>query len=332
MRTETACSSGSRRRSARRPTDLCWAAAAVAWLLTCGGGVASCGGEPRAARDGGEAPDAAEEASSEVEAASEAATECTSDAQCAAPTPFCIGGACASTRPLGNACASAPECASGHCANGVCCGTASCPACEACGSAGYCAPASSGALCATAHASASACDGHGACQETTCQAGYLDCDGNASNGCETAFSLPNCGACGTLCSPANVAVAVCPSSTGGCSYTTCIQGYLDCDGNKSNGCETPWSVSNCGGCGTLCQPDNAVGAVCSPSSGGCTYTSCAPFDSYGNLYLDCDGNKANGCESNPSADATCGPCSNPCGSNFFCGQKTVGGAYSCVHD
>ena len=234
------------------------------------------------------------------------------------------------TRALGSACASPPESASGHCVNGVCCSAAVCPMCEACGGAGACTPVPSGTVCATANASASACDGQGSCGETQCAPGYLDCDGNPSGGCETAIGLANCGACGLLCSPENVTVAVCSAPGAVCTYAACSSGYLDCDGDMSSGCETPVSVSNCGACGSICQPAHVVAAECS-ASGVCGYTSCEPFETGGSHYLDCDGNTANGCESNPSAASTCGSCATQCGAAYTCDQASPG-VYSCFHE
>jgi hypothetical protein len=86
---------------------------------------------------------------------------------------------------------------------------------------------------------------------------------------------------------------------------------------------------NCGACGSICQPANVVMAICSPDS-GCGYTSCAPVGGSGPPYLDCDGNKANGCESNPSSDSTCGSCTNLCGSAYYCRAGAMG--YSCALD
>jgi hypothetical protein len=259
-----------------RPREGRWRAASVGWLLTASVGAVSCGNPPLGGGDGGASRDAAlEEQGPGLEAAAEHPVGCAVDAQCAAQAPYCVAGVCAPARPLGSGCASSSECASGHCTGGVCCGAASCPTCEACGNDGACAP-SRGAPCTTPHASVSACDGAGTCATTECEPGYLDCDGDPGDGCETSFGL-----------------------------------------------------SNCGGCGKLCQPAHAVGAVCSETS-GCGYAACAPFDGAGNLYLDCDGDVANGCESNPSSDATCGSCTTQCGLRSACGLGSTG-AYTCVH-
>jgi hypothetical protein len=303
----------------------------AASLLVSLGSAASCTVWPLAQGHGVEPRDAAsEEQAPQAEAAPPEAPACADDPECAAPTPYCVAGVCASYKAIGSACAAPLECPNGHCVDGVCCSAAACPACEACGSAGSCAPASTGTSCTTAHASASVCDGQGTCGETECEPGYLDCDGSPSDGCETAIGLAHCGGCGVVFSPEHVTVALCSASDAVCTYAACSPGYLDCDGDKTNGCETPVGVSNCGTCGSTCQPANAIGPVCSPS-GGCGYTSCAPFGTGGSLYLDCDGNTANGCESSPSAASTCGGCGNQCGAAFYCDQ-TSPGVYGCVHE
>jgi hypothetical protein len=185
--------------------------------------------------------------------------------------------------------------------------------------------------CTTPHADTSTCDIDGSCLETQCTAGYLDCDGDRTNGCETEFSTLNCGACGVFCNPSHVNRGNC--SEGTCEYNTCSPGYLDCDGDKSNGCETAFSLANCGGCGKACEPAHAIGASCS-SNGVCTYSSCAAFDTLGNHYLDCDGNASNGCESDPSSAATCGACGMVCSGAYYCQAPPVGPIlyYSCSNN
>jgi RHS repeat-associated protein len=69
-----------------------------------------------------------------------------------------------------------------------------------------------------------------------CDPGAADCNKNASDGCEvTLASDPaNCGACGKSCAGAN-ATGLCLA--GQCALQ-CNQGFSDCDGSASNGCET----------------------------------------------------------------------------------------------
>jgi hypothetical protein len=101
-------------------------------------------------------------------------------------------------------------------------------------------------------------------------------------------SVNDCGACGTRCQGADNAVAVCVA--GRCALT-CAAGFGNCDNNAANGCETNLSttVSACGACGRACSLANAT-PVC--MGGQCAVGSCTT--GFGN----CDGNPANGCETN----------------------------------
>ncbi|MCP3064034.1 discoidin domain-containing protein [Myxococcus sp. K38C18041901] len=73
--------------------------------------------------------------------------------------------------------------------------------------------------------------------EERCFAGFLDCDGNLTNGCETPVmdDPANCGACGTVCGGAASASGVCGAGTCGLA---CAVGTFDCDGSPLNGCES----------------------------------------------------------------------------------------------
>ncbi|QSQ24510.1 hypothetical protein JY651_06035 [Pyxidicoccus parkwayensis] len=83
--------------------------------------------------------------------------------------------------------------------------------------------------------------------EAGCPVGFEDCDGNPANGCEADLMADegNCGACGTTCSGAPSANAVCGAGTCGLG---CVVGTFDCDGIAANGCE---STTACGA--SVCQ-------------------------------------------------------------------------------
>ncbi|HQP36172.1 MAG TPA: hypothetical protein PLI95_13380 [Polyangiaceae bacterium] len=145
----------------------------------------------------------------------------------------------------------------------------------------------------------------GSCVPDTCPTGYGDCDDNAVNGCEEelAISVLHCGACGYACAFANAT----PTCVAGlCSISACSAPYGDCDGNESNGCETNTSssVEHCGSCATPCVPrPNAVAA--------CVGGACSNVCSSG--WGDCDGDVANGCETDLlSSTANCGACKTSC--------------------
>lgn len=166
-----------------------------------------------------------------------------------------------------------------------------------------------GDTCSLAHAT-SACTS-GSCTISSCSSGYGNCDGNATNGCETNLntSLSNCGSCGNVCSPAN-ATPGCVA--GSCTIVSCSAGFKDCDENPNNGCETAIenNPNNCGSCGNVCPSGANSTAVCSLAVCGLI---CNPG------FGDCDGNPSNGCEtsleSNPN---NCGTCGNACVSGHLC--------------
>jgi YD repeat-containing protein len=152
-----------------------------------------------------------------------------------------------------------------------------------------------GTICSFANASA-ACPG-GACTFNTCNSGWASCDGTTANGCETSLNqITHCGACGNVCALAHATAHACPS--GSCQVTTCEAGWDNCDGQHANGCETELATSldHCGGCGIACANDHGTTA--------CSAGACVPECAEG--FADCDGNPANGCETNTKL--TCGTC------------------------
>jgi len=108
--------------------------------------------------------------------------------------------------------------------------------------------------------------GNGVCV-FTCAPGAADCNLQPTDGCETQIStdVTNCGACGSICSPAH-ATAACTS--GQCGIDSCDSGFENCNGSLSDGCETNVTTSsNCGGCGVRCPVTSVcVDGICEPSS------------------------------------------------------------------
>lgn len=145
----------------------------------------------------------------------------------------------------------------------------------------------------------------GACSISSCAANFANCDGIASNGCETntQTSASNCGSCSAACSLTN-AVSAC--SSGSCSISSCAQGYGNCDGSTSNGCEAGLLTdpNHCGLCTTTCRFPNADPRCV---SGQCSLGTCYKG------YADCDANTPNGCETNTlTSVANCGGCGTVC--------------------
>ena len=140
----------------------------------------------------------------------------------------------------------------------------------------------------------------------TCAAGTADCDGDARTGCERMVTGDpgNCGRCGNVC-PARPGAAVPRCEAGRCGVT-CDVGRGDCDGDADNGCETDvrTALAHCGTCGTACPSPANAAATC--AAGRCGLTCAAG-------YANCDGDAANGCETDLRTTATsCGRCGAVC--------------------
>jgi hypothetical protein len=147
----------------------------------------------------------------------------------------------------------------------------------------------------------------------TCSTGYLDCDEDASNGCETNTTdqTSSCGECGRACTNPH-GEAVCDQ---GLCLPTCASGYADCDANAANGCEADLNdEAHCGSCGNACI--NLHGTT------GCEAGSCVPSCDPG--FTDCDGDPDNGCETNTGSDPEhCGSCTGVCNPiSQFCNAGT----------
>ncbi len=88
----------------------------------------------------------------------------------------------------------------------------------------------------------------------SCSAGWGNCDGNASNGCESRFSEDpnNCSRCGNRCVVSN-ATAAC--ALGFCVVGSCNSGWGNCN-LLAEGCETNLLTdrTSCGRCGRVCLP------------------------------------------------------------------------------
>ena len=160
------------------------------------------------------------------------------------------------------------------------------------------------------------CVGQVGPQAEICDGKDNDCDGQTDEGFDLNTDPNNCGACGTVCSLAN-AYSTC--SGGSCVVTVCKPGFINVDGDASNGCEYACAITNggvedcsdgvdndcdgqidefdaasdpynCGSCGYSCEanaPANMTVTGC--VNGTCQYT-CR------SNYYDFDGNTSNGCE------------------------------------
>jgi len=214
-------------------------------------------------------------------------------------------GACGNICPYGPE--STPVCSAGTCSIACQPGYGNCDhnpdnGCEANLNTSPSACGGCGNVCDVPNASAGCVSG--ACTVGACLPGFADCDGKATNGCETNIDTPaNCGGCGNTCT-LNNATPTCP--TGTCAILHCNTGFSDCNHNPADGCEiaTSTDVNNCGGCGTVCHEANAS-SVC--NNGTCGIGTCNTG------FADCDLNPTDGCEVNLTNNANnCGSCNAAC--------------------
>lgn len=274
------------RRLSRALLHPLWIAGVVAYGIGCGGGDGTPGTGPgvEPGDSGSDACDPTKQACGECKQD----TDCPAGAICEAASHKCAPGC-----TTAHGCQAGKDCCDGACvdlqADGKHCGacTTSC---------------------------AGAAHGTGACKagkcSIACDKGFEDCNGNASDGCETGTSddPKHCGGCSNVCSNLNISTLSC--AAGKCTGS-CNAGFDDCDGDKlKNGCETAVDSDpkNCGGCGNTCSGKHVVGGAC--TKGKCT-GSCEQG------WGDCNGSKeTDGCETHLDADpSNCGSCSIACSSN-----------------
>ncbi len=101
------------------------------------------------------------------------------------------------------------------------------------------------------------CGAEGVCCDSACGNSCYSCKVPAFKGTCTALDysksadVKNCGACGALCSTANITAAC----SGGVCGGTCSAGFANCSPKINDGCETITSIDplNCGACGAVCK-------------------------------------------------------------------------------
>jgi hypothetical protein len=208
----------------------------------------------------------------------------------------------------GDACAydhAAALCQAGACRMGACqngygdCTASDADGCETTlGTTSDC--ASCGDACVFDHASGD-CQA-GACRLGDCDAGFGNCNGLHSDGCETELgTLTDCAGCGDACAYDN-AEAACDAGT--CRMADCHAGWADCAGGDADGCETPLgTVDDCGACGDACVYDHAPGTC---EDGSCRMRGCQAG------WADCNQDPADGCETEIGTVEDCAACGDVC--------------------
>ena len=212
---------------------------------------------------------------------------CRSDADCAAGVK-CVSGSCG-PKPEGAVCTKASECASGFCADGVCCNVACAGACVSCNQpsrVGVCWPIEAGVadphkVChdrgAASCGQTGACDGLGGCAlykvETVCAA--PSCSGDVLS---TAGTCDGLGTCRTpeleKCAPYRCSAGAC---TDRCTTDAdCVTGQACRNGScgpKPNG-------QSCGAAGE-CASGFCAGGVCCDSACTGSCRSCGLLSAMG---------------------------------------------------
>jgi hypothetical protein len=189
-----------------------------------------------------------------------------------------------------------------------------------------------------------------------CTTGYAHCMTGMNTGCDTSTTTNlNCAGCGNRCDTANSNTPTCDGTR--CNYASCKAGQADCSpaAPDTDGCETNLAATSQKVCSNMCVPASSccsaadctsppgpaacytpscsgVGGSCSYAqkansqvcgatccigiNGTCTAGTCVLTCTAG--FADCDGNKANGCETNLAATSqklcgtTCVPASTCC--------------------
>ena len=143
----------------------------------------------------------------------------------------------------------------------------------------------------------------------SCEEGFGNLNHTWSDGCESEINkVTTCGLESVDCTK-NVknadAVCIKDGSDYVCDYTSCNNGYGDCNGDRTNGCETDLNnnASHCGQCGDVVPMYANADASCVLGK---------PVMTCKSNYGDCDGELSNGCETNLNSDDDhCGACNSP---------------------
>jgi len=145
------------------------------------------------------------------------------------------------------------------------------------------------------------CEG-GLCKVASCDAGWDNCDGKDSTGCEAPLtSTTNCGKCGQACTVTN-GTGTCGDGT--CKILSCNSGFKDCDAIAATGCEinTNNNPNACGSCTNVCP---STGGTPQCTGGVCGYSSCTTG------FGDCTGSGT--CSTPVTNDVNnCGACGRTC--------------------
>jgi hypothetical protein len=185
---------------------------------------------------------------------------CGNDNDCATGY-YCtgVGLTCAMKKGNGTACTAGGQCASRNCVDDVCCGSASCPNCQACnvaGSPGACSPMIPGAV-----------DPNGTCMDQGPTSCGTNGKCNGAGGCQkypdnTPCSQATCQSTATLKLGGTCSGGTCTSTTQACAPFVCSSGACTNTCNNDNDCA---GGTYCSGPGGNCLAKKANGQVCNPA-------------------------------------------------------------------
>lgn len=206
-----------------------------------------------------------------------------SGAQVCSPAGVCVD-ACASD---GGTCTGSNSCCSGLCVNETSdvfncngCGLACTGSNTLCCSSSCTDPTTSAQNCGSCGFACSTTNGTPSCAlgncNWACNNGYAHCM-TGNTGCETntTNSTTHCGNCNRDCNQRVASANGISCANSRCTYTTCAPGHLDCDNDKTNGCETTGTV--CPTCGLNGMPCCATSPMCVPGMGlACQGGMCQP--------------------------------------------------------
>ncbi len=248
---------------------------------------------------------------------------CADDTQCVPSggvNTYCTGtnGSCLPVKGTGVACLSNHECSTGNCVDGVCCGSSSCPTCQACnlsGSAGTCANVPINIT--DPHLR---CSANGTCGNTgTCTGGGACTQASTSVGCAPASCS---GSTFTPAASCNGAGSCSTPSTSSCSPYLCSGATCSNSCNTDNDCLNVTGNNNyCTGASGSCLPVKGIGVACFSNhecgSGSCVDGVCCSSSACGTC-MACNVSGSLGNCANVPANVT-----DPhtrCGANGICGN------------
>lgn len=165
---------------------------------------------------------------------------CTIDADCVSNQFYCSSGSCVMKKAGGQSCTAntANQCTSGNCVDGVCCNTASCPACRSCGAGGTCTVTTPYG--GEDFSAPTTCTGNKRCDRSGVCKSYYSEPCSAHSDCFSGYCNPSqsvCGGCGTyinICCPADTGLPPCEET-----WLTCSGGNCICGGENLPCCQTP---------------------------------------------------------------------------------------------